>query len=116
MHTGHNNERHESGQNRHSQPRYRVVHRHKDAGHGVAENITDGAQHIQGARQANDQEQQRLQEGFQHVGGYLIRKIFRPFHDRSHQQRRQDRQRIGGVNLRDTEQIGTVHSKEGTQF
>ena len=116
VHSGHNNERHQGGQDADRQPGRFVVQGGEHNRQQIAGDVADGPQHIKGAGDTDDDEQQGLEEGFQHIGGNFIRKILRPFHHRSHEQHGQNGGSIGRADHRDTKKIGARHTKEGSQF
>ena len=115
VHAGHDDERHDGGQDADGEPGHGIVHGREYAAHQITKDVADGSQDAEGNGGADQEEQHGLKESLEHVGRYLIGKVFRPAHDRGHEKDRQDRRCIGCGNDRNkTEDIGAGHAQEGS--
>ena len=113
MHAGHDDKRHCGREDRNREPWNGIVECCDAGRKNVAENRAQRAEDNKHDRGADQQEEHRLEECLENIRRYSVCEIFRPAHDRGHQQHRKNRTGVGSADNRNhTEDVGAGLSEE----
>ncbi len=113
MHTGHDDERHQRGEDCDRKPRNRAVHSRKYRCEPCTDDAAKRSEDAYDDRDADQAEQHRLKERLDKIRRDSVRKVLDGAHDRSHEGHRKHRGGVGRLDDRqEPEEVDTVLSEE----